>query len=72
MTIVTVPFDLLSERLKQSPHEFVTEEIIGAVPSNVQVNCVAAAFGLSHASVNTPPAISTLVTPSADGVNVAV
>ena len=44
----------------------------GAVLSKVQVNCVAAVLGLSHASVNDAPETSIDVAPSLLGVNTAV
>ena len=70
--MVTVPLALLSERFKQSPQEFVTDEMTGAVPSYVQVNWLAAVLGLSQESVNVPAATSIVVAPSPVGVNVAV
>ena len=46
--------------------------IVGAVPSYVQLNWVAAVLLLLAASVNVPPATSMVVAPSPLGVKVAV
>ena len=46
--------------------------MVGLVPSNVQVNCVAAIFPLLAPSVNTPAATLIVQAPSAVGVKVAV
>ena len=46
--------------------------IVGAVPSYVQLNCVAAVLLLPAVSVNAPLATSIVVAPDAVGVKVAV
>ena len=50
----------------------VVPVMVGTVPSNVQLNWVAAVLLLAPESVKTPPATSIVVAPSLDGVKVAV
>ena len=50
----------------------VVPVMVGTVPSNVQLNWVAAILLLPAPSVKVEPATSIVVAPSADGVKVAV